>query len=215
VSVRFGPFELDPAARELRREGWPVRLGPRALDLLSLLVAERPRALSKQELAARLWPDTFVSGTSLAQVVTELRKALGDSRRKPLYVRTVFGYGYAFCAEAGPAPASASSAFSLRCGPREIPLPEGETVLGRGPGVGVPLSSESASRRHARVVVRGARATIEDLGSKNGTFVDGRRVERAVPITGGSVVTIGGQVLTVVTTAPAGSTRTEASGRRE
>jgi DNA-binding winged helix-turn-helix (wHTH) protein len=61
VSVRFGPFELDPAARELRREGWPVRLGPRALELLSLLVAERPRALSKQELAARLWPDTFVS----------------------------------------------------------------------------------------------------------------------------------------------------------
>jgi hypothetical protein len=58
-------------------------------------VAERPRAVRKADLRTRLWPETYVSNTALAQLVTELRKAIGDEARQGRWIRTVFGYGYA------------------------------------------------------------------------------------------------------------------------
>jgi len=139
VTVDFGEFAFDPEARELRRSGQRVELAPKALGLLQALLEARPRALSKAELRDRLWPDTFVSDTSLAQTVLELRKALDDSPRDPRYVRTIHRFGYAFCGPPPTRPESEASAppvsrFAVLQGPREVPLYEG----GEPPGGACP-----------------------------------------------------------------------------
>jgi DNA-binding winged helix-turn-helix (wHTH) protein len=93
LRVRFGEFVLDTDRRELRREGAPVHLQPKTFELLALLVGARPKALRKQAIRARLWPDVVVGDASLTVAVAELRAALGDDAKEPRYVRTVYGLG--------------------------------------------------------------------------------------------------------------------------
>jgi DNA-binding winged helix-turn-helix (wHTH) protein len=214
VTIDFGECAFDPEARELRRSGQRVELAPKALELLQALLEARPRALSKAELRDRLWPDTFVSDTSLAQTVLELRKALDDSPRDPRYVRTIHRFGYAFC---GPTETRADSEtaappvsrFGVLQGPREIPLYEGENLLGRVPEGVIRLTSEKASRRHARIVVAGDHAVLEDLGSKNGTFLNGARVEGSVPLAEADRITVGREVLVFCQGPSPGTTQTD------
>ncbi len=93
---RFGPFELSPAERQLRREGMEVRLIPRYFDLLVLLVDERHRAVHRQEIFDRVWSDVIVSDGALSQAVRTLRRTLGDDPREPQFIRTVSRHGYQF-----------------------------------------------------------------------------------------------------------------------
>lgn len=92
----FGNCVFDRTARTLTRDGSQVELPPKLFELLSALLESRPRPLSKDELHARLWPEGFVSDSSLARLVSELRKAIGDKSRGPKLIRTVHGFGYAF-----------------------------------------------------------------------------------------------------------------------
>jgi pSer/pThr/pTyr-binding forkhead associated (FHA) protein len=122
-----------------------------------------------------------------------VRKAIGDSGRPWRFVRTVSRYGYAFAgevvSEARPTSREAAGAFVTE--EREYPLGEGETLIGRGHECGLRLLSTQVSRVHARV--RGTRGgvTLEDLGSKNGTWVNGERREGAVQLADGDEVTFG------------------------
>jgi DNA-binding winged helix-turn-helix (wHTH) protein len=97
---QFAEFTLDDERRQLLRAGSPVSLEPKAYELLSLLVVRRPRALSKPQIHDVLWPGTFVSESALAGLVTDLRSALGDDARRPRFIRTVHGFGYAFSGDA-------------------------------------------------------------------------------------------------------------------
>jgi TolB-like protein/tetratricopeptide (TPR) repeat protein len=90
----FGPFRLEPAERQLRREGRPVPLTPKAFDTLHVLVASGGRALSKDELMENLWPDTSVAEATLAQNIFAVRKALGEAH----CIETVPKFGYRFVA---------------------------------------------------------------------------------------------------------------------
>ena len=94
--VCFGDFALDPETRELCRGGDPIPLSPKAYQLLEILVANRPKALSKIALQERLWPDTFVVEKNLVNLIAEIRKALDDDPTHPRFVRTVHRFGYAF-----------------------------------------------------------------------------------------------------------------------
>ena len=96
MQVSFGEFVLDLGSRELRRGAEPVRLSPKAFHLLEILVANRPKALSKADLQDKLWPDTFVVEKNLANLVSEIRQVLGDSPSASGFIRTVPRYGYAF-----------------------------------------------------------------------------------------------------------------------
>jgi DNA-binding winged helix-turn-helix (wHTH) protein len=201
VRLRFGQCVLDTEARELRRAGVPRELSPKAFQFLELLLAGRPRAGAKGGSHERLWPDAFVSDSSLARLACELRAAIGDDARHPQLVRTVHGHGYAFSGtvavesrDAGPGPA----ACRLLWGDRQIPLVEGENLLGRGSEAGVRIDLGRVSRLHARIVVEGARALLEDLGSKNGTFLRGARVEGPAELTDGDEIGIGTVVLLFV-----------------
>ena len=114
MQVHFGEWRLDPDARQLLRGNEPVHVSPKAFELLKLLVEHRPQALSKTDLHAAIWPATFVSEASLAQLVSEIRAAIGDNAHEPRFLRTVHGFGYAFACDAPdiralpkpPAPAS-------------------------------------------------------------------------------------------------------------
>ncbi len=212
MSVRFGRFVFDEPGRELRSDGRPVPLSPKAIDFLGALIRERPRALSKAELRDRLWPSTFVGETSLPRVVGEVRRALGDRPGEARFVRTVQRFGYAFAGEAvedGPGSDRADGremGRALLWGERLIPLVVGDNFVGRDAGGAVRVPSSLVSRQHARIVVTPERATLQDLGSKNGTFCEGRRVEGEVELADGDEIRIGPALL--VFCAPgAGSTR--------
>jgi DNA-binding winged helix-turn-helix (wHTH) protein len=215
MRVHFGEFALDRDSRQLWRGQEELRLVPKAFDLLELLLSERPRAVSKDRIRDRLWPKTFVSESTLTSLVVDLRAALGDRARKPQYVRTVHRLGYAFCGTAIESAREQTAAgrrarlLRLLWGDRAIPLSEGENLLGRVDGVAAWIDSPSVSRRHARIVVSGGRATLEDLGSKNGTYVRGEKLSSAAPLLDGDEIRLGRVRMTFNVLAGTASTQTD------
>jgi len=198
VRVRFGQHVFDDGVRQLTWQGAAVPLAPKAFDLLAALIEQRPRVVSRADLQDRLWPDTFVAYTSLARLVADLRRALADDHSEPRFIRTVPGFGYAFCAAADDereARAGARFPCSLLWGRRVIGLAEGDNVVGRSPACAVHIDSPRISRFHARIAVQGREATIEDLKSKNGTYVDGRRLGGPVALADGHTIAVGGAAL--------------------
>jgi DNA-binding winged helix-turn-helix (wHTH) protein len=208
MRLRFGDCVFDGEARKLTRSGQAVALSPRAFQLLQVLLERRPRVVSRRDLYDLLWPKTFVSDTSLPRVVTELRKALGDTRGTAHLIRTVHGFGYAFAGQAIDADGHTSSSCSLAVGGQMHRLLEGENVLGRGRECSVRVDASQVSRRHARILVAGAEGTIEDLSSKNGTYVNGRRLTGPLRLARGDQISLGSAVLTFVAESDPGSTET-------
>jgi predicted ATPase/DNA-binding winged helix-turn-helix (wHTH) protein len=94
----FGPFRLAASERVLEKDGVPVRIGSRALDILIALVERPAELVSKKELIAKVWPDLVVDEGSLRFHVSALRKALGQGRSGTRYVTNVSGRGYCFVA---------------------------------------------------------------------------------------------------------------------
>jgi DNA-binding winged helix-turn-helix (wHTH) protein len=92
----FGQFRLDPQERLLLRDGEPIPLTPKAFDMLLVLVENGGRLLEKEELMRRLWPDSFVEEGNLAQNVSMLRRALGESPEGQKFIETVPRRGYRF-----------------------------------------------------------------------------------------------------------------------
>jgi DNA-binding winged helix-turn-helix (wHTH) protein len=172
----FGVYEFDPAARLLTRGGEPVHLTAKAIDLLLLLVSRRPAAVAKKMIQQSLWPDTFVSDVSLTTLVFELRGALGESARKPRFIRTVHGYGYAFQSDDGTSDTDTrGTPFCIIHEGREVDLQPGENFLGR-----------------AHITVAGVVALIEDCGSRNGTWVRGVRTVGSVRLDDGDDIVLAG-----------------------
>ena len=198
MKVQFADCVLDVDARTVCRETAAIHLSPKAFELLAALVEHRGRALSKTELLERVWPDVFVSDGSLARVVREIREALGDSPHDSRIIRTVHRYGYAFAAlvlRGSPSSLPVDDRERLVCWltgrARTFSLAAGEHLVGREPGVTVWLDSPRVSRRHARILVDNARATIEDLDSKNGTFVRDVRLTAPALLEAGDAIRIG------------------------
>lgn len=181
ASLTFGGHRLDLGTRQLFRGPAEVHLSPKAFDLLRLLVEKRPQAVSKAEAFDHVWPGTFVTDGNLASLVAELRRALGDQSRPSRFVRTVHAFGYAFCGKVDGDPADTAPAGGtcwIVWRGKEISLHDGENIIGRDADVAVRVDFPSVSRRHASIVVSPEGATLEDLGSKNGTLL------RNVPVAG-------------------------------
>ena len=96
--VSFGPFTLVLSERRLTRDGAPVELGARALDVLIALVSRPNEVVGKNELLALVWPDVIVEEASLRFHIASLRKALGDGKDGARYITTLAGRGYCFVA---------------------------------------------------------------------------------------------------------------------
>jgi DNA-binding winged helix-turn-helix (wHTH) protein len=200
METRFGECLLDPSSRVLRRAGCTVGLSPKAYELLEFLVATRPRAVSKSELMERLWPSTVVVEANLSNLVAEVRAAIADDARRPRFIRTVHGFGYAFCGDAAAEPAGAApgrrdSLCWVVYGDSRIQLTEGDHLIGRHPASIVVIESPTVSRHHAAIRVAGVSATLLDLGSRNGTFLGGERIGSSVALKHGDRIRVGSVVL--------------------
>ena len=199
MRLQFDDLTFDPETRQLWVRQKEARLSPKAFDLLTLLIERRPKAVSKVDIRQHLWPGTFVSDSSLPSLISEIREAIADHRRNPGLLRTLHGFGYAFQADAAPATAilhdSAPNGWLIGS-TAEVALLPGDNVIGReGDGV-ILVKSSTVSRRHARIAIDGSGAVVEDLGSKNGTYVNDRRIEAPTPIVDGDQIRIGSLLFT-------------------
>jgi hypothetical protein len=185
-----------------------VHLPPKAFALLEYLVRERPRMVPRGELDERLWPRSYVGRSSLGRLVAELRAALGDEARASRIIRTVHGAGYAFCAEVSSSPAAGSAQFVLVWRNLPFPLGEGEHLIGREGDCSLVVDVAGVSRHHARIQVSGRQALIGDLASKNGTYVNRRRIEAPTPLEHLDEIGLGTAVLTLRRLADSAATQT-------
>ena len=211
MAIRFGPFVLDSESRRLLRDAQQVRLRPKAFDLLVVLATNRPKAVPKSRLLETLWAGTFVSESNLATLVTEIRDALGDNTQAPRFIRTVHRFGYAFCGDAIEVPESAPHPTRRCClmrDDRPIPLSTGDNILGRDEDATLWLDGPSISRFHARIHVSAAGAVLEDLGSKNGTYLGEHKVTEPMVLKDGDEIRLGLLVLTFRIPREAQSTKT-------
>ena len=214
----FGPFRADARERLLLHGDEVVPLAPKLFDTLLLLVRRAGQLVTREELTRELWPDTYVDEGAPAKNLWLLRKALERASGSAGDIRTIPRVGYRLTcavrriarksADVPVSPPGPSLSGRLSWAGKKTRLQEGSFVLGRDPEADVYIDSSTVSRRHARIVV-GTKATIEDLGSKNGTFIRGTRIESPTPLSDGDEIYIGSVRLLFRSVGGAASTETQ------
>jgi DNA-binding winged helix-turn-helix (wHTH) protein len=211
---RFGEFLCDPLNRTLSRGEEEIALTPKTRDLLALFLENPKRLLTRQAISDRLWPDVAVTDDALRFQVAELRKALGSEGEG--FLRTIPREGYRWETEIRReerAGANLERCYRLFLESREVGLEEGENLIGRDSDTAVWIDHTSVSRHHARIRVTGERVTLEDLESKNGTYLRGERIERPLPLSDGDTIRIGRVSMTFRVLSRVVSTETEEERR--
>jgi|GEM_PF-3179077 len=132
---QFGAFEVDPARRQLRRDGMTIALRPTVFDVLVYLVENPGRLVTKQELFEAVWPGRIVEEANISQAIFKLRKALGDER----IVVTAPGQGYRFTATV------ASNRNAPLATPDTASVLAVATAMGAGPTLALPLMQQIVS----------------------------------------------------------------------
>jgi DNA-binding winged helix-turn-helix (wHTH) protein len=216
---RFEEFLYDPLNRTLFRGEEEIALTPKARDLLALFLENPKRLLTRQAISDRLWPDVAVTDDALRFQVAELRKALGSESEG--FLRTIPREGYRW--EAGirreektgehAGPNNTERCYRLFLESREVGLEEGENLIGRDSDTAVWIDHTSVSRHHARICVAGERVTLEDLESKNGTYLRGERIKHPLLLSDGDTIRIGRVSMTFRVLSRVISTETEEERR--
>src|SRR6185503_4303973 len=139
-----------------------------------------------------------------------------DPADDPRYIRTMHRFGYRFVGDVSEENGAAAAASSpvrywLLWETRQIPLSQGDNILGRAPDASVWIDAPGVSRHHARIALTGEDATVEDLGSKNGTYLRGQPVTAPSALSDGDQIRLGSVVITFRIPPPAGSTETARS----
>jgi len=219
-SFRFAEFELDVAAYALRRAGQRIRLEKIPMEVLVLFVRKAGILVNRTEIQSALWgSDVFVEHDSaINTAVRKIRRALEDDAEHPRFLETVVGKGYRFIAPLetpSDLPGRRRPNYLVTRGKRQFLLDRGENLLGRDPDATVYIEHPSVSRRHARISIHSARAVLEDLESRNGTFLDGRHIEGPTEIQHGAIIGLGPITLTFVVLPAAASTLPMGDGSGE
>jgi DNA-binding winged helix-turn-helix (wHTH) protein len=202
--VRFGVFELDLRTGELRKRGMRVPLQEQPLRVLAMLIERRGDLVTRDELRAGLWSEpVFLNfDHGLNKAVAKIRQALGDLADSPTYVETIGRRGYRFLADverpagSSSGPGAVFATYRVVWGERTIPLVHGANLIGRDPSAVACVDSPDVSRRHAQILLSDVTTTLEDLGSKNGTLLNDRRLEVPSSLYDGDVIRIGPAMFT-------------------
>ena len=194
MRLRIGDLSFDEGRRLLHRGPAEVHLSPKAFQLLSLLLARRPDAVSKAEIQGSLWPGSPASDGHLAAIVCEVRHALGAGAEGATRVRTVHGFGYAFEGPVQETPGLLRHV--LVRGHQEVGLVPGGNLLGREREAAVRVGHPSVAHEHARIVVTDDQAELEDLAGGESTFRGEEAVRGRVVLKDGDVIRIGEVALT-------------------
>jgi DNA-binding winged helix-turn-helix (wHTH) protein len=218
MAYRFGHFFYDAASRGLLRDGVEIPLTHKSRELLLLFLHNPGRLLTREEITDKVWPDLAVTDDAVRFQVAELRKAFGEEG--DAYIRTIRREGYRWEAPVKAAadrpvrPAEGEGSprpgprFRLVLESREVQLLEGENVIGRDPDAALWIDHTSVSRRHARIVIGGGKATLEDLESKNGTSLNGKKIEKRMALSDGDELKVGPETMVLRELSPA-TTQTE------
>ncbi len=195
LRLRFADCSFDTETHGLLRAGRPVPLSENAAAVLTALLQRSPRPVSNVELGNTIWPRDTSAPDRIPGLVLELRGAIEEKGEPEIFSKTSGPDGYAVVSQPTedrrPIVPGLGYRYRLYWDDREIPLEEGENVIGRNRDVQIRVDEVDVSRRHARVLVHGDSATLEDLQSSNGTFCNDRRVSRAVVLTDGDRITVG------------------------
>jgi len=209
-TLKFGDFRLgdwlvQPNLNRVCSGDAKHQIEPKLMDVLVFLTKDPGSVRSKDEIIEAVWARKFISETTLTRAVAELRRVLGDDAQHPRFIETIPKRGYRLLApaewldgSAAQTPGHALGAaplFSIAWGGLEIPLEEGDNLIGRAREALIRIASPRVSRRHARITVSGMNAILEDLGSRNGTHLRGRKLERPAPLRDGDQICVGPVVL--------------------
>ena len=126
MPYRFKEFELNTEQNELSQSGSLVRLEPQAMDLLILLIEEKHRVVSKEEINTRIWKSRVVSDAALSSRISMIRKVLGDDGRKQKIIRTVHKKGFRFVADVE-GPGTTSTDYKPATGNNSAETPDLQT----------------------------------------------------------------------------------------
>jgi DNA-binding winged helix-turn-helix (wHTH) protein len=211
--VRFGLFELDLLTGELRKRGVKVHLQEQPFQVLAMLMGRAGDVVMREELRQRLWPEAVYVDFDLGlnKAVAKLRAALGDSADSPRFVETLERRGYRFIADVSaedplPAPAVPDSGsrrvVRLVWEHNSVALSDGHHVIGRDPASTIWIDSSVVSRRHASITISGEALSIEDHASRNGTFLNGRRLDGVNPLANGDEIRVGPARMVLRVTSP-------------
>ena len=173
-AIAFGPFRYDPTHREISDDRGPLRVGSRALNLLGVLLEQPGRLYSRDELVARVWPDTVVEETSLRVHISALRKALGDGVNGARYIANVPGRGYTFVGETKPSPhvsGSASAIGPLSAEPAAWAASPPPATPSLPPRLTRPIGREHAIAQLADLLARERLVTVVGAGGMGKTTV--------------------------------------------
>ncbi|MEY2471460.1 MAG: hypothetical protein QOK28_789 [Actinomycetota bacterium] len=162
---RFGDFEVDVGRRQLRRRGEVVHLEPQAFDLLVVLIEQRDRVVSKEQLLDGVWGHRFVSETNLTTRVKEIRRAVGDDGTAQHTIANVRGRGYRFVGDVD------DSADDGGLVGRDADLAELRAALARARLVTLTGPGGVGKSTLARAVARGAVHLVELVALGAGTEV--------------------------------------------
>jgi DNA-binding winged helix-turn-helix (wHTH) protein len=195
---KIGDWLVEPDLDRITRDGVHTTLRPRVTELLVCLADRAGELATKQYLIDRVWQTEFVTVNALTQLIAELRRALGDDAGHPRYVETIPRRGYRLVAETTktavanePAPEDRIRVSLIDENGIEIELTARVSTIGRAADAEVRIDSSRVSRRHARIVIEASTATLEDLGSKNGTRLRGRRIDGAATLEDADEIQIG------------------------
>jgi DNA-binding winged helix-turn-helix (wHTH) protein len=197
TSFRLGEWHVEPDLNTISRGSESVHLEIKVMELLVFLASRGSRLVSRRELFDGVWGTEFICDNTLSHAISELRAALGDDAHRPRFIQTIHRRGYRMLQPVTslegrelPDPGRPSQ-YRIIAQNRSIHLRQGANLLGRAPEATVRVDSVWVSRHHARISLDGRAATIEDLNSRNGTFLNERPVSQSSALADGDVIYLG------------------------
>jgi DNA-binding winged helix-turn-helix (wHTH) protein len=215
-SFRLGDWLVEPSLNRVSRDDTSVQLELKVMEVLVCLARHAGVVVSKEQIIDTVWQTEFISINTLTHAIGELRRVLGDDARSPRYIETITKRGYRLMVPAveattdRPASAGGEPTCAVVVDGHQTFLAPGEHLIGRAPDVTIRIDDHEASRHHARILVADDGAVLEDLGSKNGTRLWGKRLTAPTRLENGDEIAIGPALLVFRKLVTDGTTRTAA-----
>lgn len=212
---RLGEWLVEPRLNRLTRDGESIQIELKMMDVLVCLARCAGEVVTRRQLVDSVWDEGFVADNTISHAVAQLRKAFGDSHRNPMFIETIHRRGYRLIApvhfDETSSFMNSATHFSYLAVARgiEVPLFDGANLIGRGPDTAIMIPSMKVSRHHAKITVEHDAASLEDLGSKNGTYLNGTKIQEPVQLDGGDLIGVGCVTETVLVVDSLGRRTTE------
>jgi DNA-binding winged helix-turn-helix (wHTH) protein len=220
-AFRVAGWLVQPSLNRLTRGDETVHLEPRAMQVLVCLVGSAGEMVPRTAMISAVWQTEYVTQNALTRAISHLRRAFADDARRPRVIETIARRGYRLMVpvEAVDVPARSAADVALACAivvdGVQMVLAAGENVIGRASDVAILVAHTEVSRHHARIVVSAGGATVEDLDSKNGTFLWRERVTAPTRLEDGDEIAVGPSVLVFRVLSTMGTTQTARSEERD